>query len=620
MIRCEWKKLLIKRKGWILILIFLIVELAGTLLFTQPYDKVLEDNRLVYESYLSQVEGSLTDETQSFLEAEMERLNSVHQHLEQLKLSYYSGEVAEAEYRESFDSLSEEDAKYTGFSKLYNQYIFVRESNDRSFLYTGGWEVLLTNQNPDYLFLLVLIILLTPIFCEEYACRMNEILLTQKRSSKYQVFAKAAVALTLTSVLLILLQSFTLIYCAARFGLPNSTFSLQSIRSFGTTVKQINLWQAFGLQFALKLVGYLYAAIVILFLSVLLKKFALTLMTAIGILPLPLLTVDGAESFLSIPGPWALTVGNVYLNGGKNELNCGQIGLLLLLCLGLICAMLYFIFKKNTNWQLKKRRHLGVVVLCVAMMLLTGCVKSEETVIYNRVTGDQYETDTFIVMTASDGSTITDKATGNIYAFPLNPLEGEIITCGRTVYGKGDNVWYLRTTTHYPSAGWDTITTDCDLVKLELDTMKEYVVYQWNEETDWFFGLLDRNSKEPDSFSVELLFIHGRKMYYVDTSQATLNCMDLNTGKYEVILSEMYSTDVAYDGLNLYYLDSYSRLIIHNVCTDIKRVVDEVVAKDFLLTDDGILFQNRRDQLAICSWNNVTNEITKISGTDSLYN
>ncbi len=619
MIRYEWKKLLIKRKGWLLILAFLIVELAGCLLFTQPYDKVLEDNRAVYESYLSQVKGTLTEEKRTFLETEMERLNSVHHELEQLKQSYYSGDVTEAEYREAFDRLSAEDAKYIGFSKLYNQYIFVRESDDRSFLYTGGWKVLLTDQSPDYLFMLVLIILLTPIFCEEYACRMNEILLTQKRSAKYQVLAKVAVALILTFVLTMLLQSFSFIYCATRFGLPNGTFSLQSIRSFGSTVKHMNLWQAFCLQLALKVVGYLYAAIVILLLSVLLKKFALTLMTAIGILPLPLLTAGGAESFLSVPAPWALTVGSVYLNGGKNELSRTQIGLQLLLSFILIFVMLYLIYKRNTNWQLKKRKHFGVAALCVLPLLLIGCVKSEETVIYNRATADRYETDAFIVTTGLDGATIMDKTTGTSYAFPLSPLEGEIVTCGRTVYGKGDNVWYLRTTTHYPTAGWDTITTDCDLVKLELDTMKESVVYQWNEETDWFFGLLDRSSKEPDSFSIELLFIHGRKMYYVDTSQATLNCMNLNSGDYEVILSEMYSTDVAYDGSNLYYLDSYNRLVIHNADTCIKQAVDEVVAKDFLLTNDGVLFQNRRDHLAIYSWNNTTNEITEISEIDSLY-
>lgn len=614
MIRYEWKKLLFGRKGWLLILVFLIAEFAGTLLFTKPYDAVLENNRAVYEACLSQVEGSLTEEKRAFLESGMERFDSVRQELEQLKRDYYSGNVIEEEYRESFDLLAAEDGKYTGFSKLYSQYIFVRESDDRSFLYTGGWEVLLTDQEPDYLFLLAMIILLAPIFCEEYACRMHEILLTQKRSAKYQVLAKVTVALTLTFLLTVVLQLADLIYCAVRFGLPDGTFSLQSIYSFGRTAKQMTLWQAFGFQFALKVVGYLYAAVVILFLSVLLKKFALTLMASIVILPLPFLTVTGTDVFLAIPGPWALTIGSIYLNGGAGELDWKSLGRLLLMVFAIVIAMLYFIHRRNTNWQLKERKPgRAAVGMIVLSLLLSGCGQRDAAIIYNRSDSGQYETDEYILVGSYDGAVLTDKATGKTYAFPLNPLEGEIITCGTTFYGVGDAVYYLRTTTHRVSAGWDTITTNCDLIRLELDTMEESVVYQWNEETDWFFGLLDRSSTEANSFAVELLFIHGREMYYVDISQSTLNRMDLITGEWEVILSEMYSQDVAYDGTNLYYLDSYNRLVIQDLNTGSKRAIDEVVAGDFLLTQDGIYFQNRRDHMAVYFWSDAATGIQKIS-------
>lgn len=618
MIRYEWKKLLIGRKGWLLILVLLIADLGSMLLFTKPYDSVLENNRAVYETYLAQVEGLLTEEKRNYLETEMERLNSVHQELEQLKRDYYSGKVTEEAYRETFDQLAAEDAKYTGFSKLYSQYIFVRESADRSFLYTGGWEVLLTDQQPDYLFLLALIVLLTPIFCEEYSCRMHEILLTQKRSAKYQVAAKVTVALTITFALTTVLQLADLIYCAARFGLPNGTFTLQSIRSFGSAAKQMTLWQAFGLQFVLKAAGYLYVAVVILFLSVILKKFALTLMASIAILPLPLLTTGGADSFLSVPGPWALTVGSIYLNGGESELNWAQLGCLLLMATVFVFIMLYIICRQNTNWQLKgKLPRKMACLICILPLLLTGCGQSESAVVYNRSQADQYETDLYIICATFDGATITEKATGNTYAFPMSPSEGEIITCGNTIYGQGNTVWYLRTTTHQPSAGWDTIHTDCDLVKLDLANMEETVVYQWNEDRDWFFGLLDRSSTAPTSFSVELLFVHGRELYYVDTSQSTLNRMDLTTGEYEVILSEMYSQDVAYDGKNLYYLDSYNRLVIYDLTTDDKRAIDEVVAKDFLLTQNGIYFQNRRDNSEIYYWDDIEGRAVKIADEDA---
>ena len=614
MIRYEWKKLLFGRKGLLLILLLLIAEFAGTLLFTQPYDAVLENHRAVYESYLAQVEGSLTAENRAYLESEMERLNAVHQELEQLKMDYYSGEITEEAYREAFDRMAPEDARYIGFSTLYSQYIFVRESENRAFLYTGGWELLLTDHEPDYLFLLALIVLLTPVFCEEYACRMHEILLTQKRSARHLVLAKVTVALSLTFVLTVVLQIFDLGYCAARFGLPNGTFTLQSLYSFGDTAKHLTLRQAFGLQFALKVLGYLYASVLVLFLSAVLKKFARTLMASIAVLPLPFLTVGSAGGVVPIPGPWALTMGSVYLNGGAGELSWAELGQLLLMVAAIICTMLYLIRRCNTNWQLKGGTPGKMALwLCVLPLLLAGCAQGEEAVIYNRSAAGQYERDAFVIATTHEGATITEKTTGNTHAFPLTPLEGEIITCGDTLYGQGDAVYYLRATTHHPNAGWDTVDTDCDLVKLDLGTMKESVVYQWNEDTDWFFGLLDRGSTAPASYSVELLFVHGNGMYYVDVSQSTLNRMDLNTGGYDVVLREMYSQDVAYDGQNIYYLDSYNRLVIHNIETGEKLPIDEVVAGQFWLTEDGICFQNRRDGSALYFWSFADQSVEKLN-------
>ena len=78
--------------------------------------------------------------------------------------------------------------------------------------------------------------------------------------------------------------------------------------------------------------------------------------------------------------------------------------------------------------------------------------------------------------------------------------------------------------------------------------------------------------------------------------------MDLLTGRTDVVLSSLNSQDLAYDGENLYYLDSYNRLVIHNLYSSTKQAIDEVVANGFLLTHGGIYFQNRRENSAIYFW------------------
>lgn len=618
MIRYEWKKLLFARRGLVVILLLLTLELIGTLAFTQPYDRDLEANREIYESYLSQVRGSLTPEKRDYLEAEVERLDAAHRDLEYLKQDYYQGAVTEEEYREKLDILAPLDEAYLGFSRVYSQYIFVRETDVRSFLYTGGWEVLLTEQEPDYLFLLALVILLTPIFCEEYACRMHEILLTQKKSARYQVGAKLLVALTLTAVLTAILEGFRLGYCALRFGLPDGGCSLQSLYSFADAQKGLNLWQGFWLQFALKEIGYLYAGIVILFLSVVLKKFATTLIMGIVLLPLPLLTVSDPKAFLRVPGPWALSVGSIYLNGGEGEVSWSELGILGLqvcLCVFLMLACIHW---RNANWQLKKKPVRGTLLLCLMALTLTGCAGEKEETVFNYADCRRYETDAYAITSEFETSELLDKRTGERFAFPMTPMGSRSVTCGSTIFGTGDTVYYLKFTSHRPGTIRALVEQKRELVKLDLSNMKEETVYAWNDEQEWFFGLLDREDSKTGNFIAEMLFVHENGMYYYDSMAGSVNRMDLRTGKHEVILSRTNSPDLAFDGTGIYYLDEYNRLAWLEPGSGTVRTTDDVVANRFLLAPEGVYFLNRRDGDTLYLWDPETGVDVKLSDVPGL--
>ncbi len=355
----EWKKLLLRRGGIWLLLLFFVGEIAISVLFRQPYDRVLEQNRQVYDRYLSSVNGPLTQQKREYIEREMARLNEVHMQLSQLNSSYYQGKIPQDEYQTQLAELTQQDADYDGFAKLYTQYIYVREVPERRyFLYTGGWERLLTDWEPDYLLLLVLVLLLTPVFCEEYESRMDQILLTQKRSAGAQVLWKAAAAGSLTVLLTAAAQLCRVITYAA-YGLPNGSYPLESLVSFGASVKGLSILQGFFLQFALKELGYLYCALAILALSVLLKKFALTLMAGLIALPLPFLTLRDAFVLVPIPGPWALTVGTVYLAPsqeltGFTEMTPLRLGLFVLTVAVLMVLLFFYVWWNNTNWAIKR--------------------------------------------------------------------------------------------------------------------------------------------------------------------------------------------------------------------------------------------------------------------------
>lgn len=630
MLGFEWKKLLVNRHGLWLIIAFLLAELLGTLLLTQPYDKTLEENRGVYESYLAPMIGGLTPEKRSSLEAEMERLDGVHQQIEQLKRDYYAGKVSEEEYRSTFDALLKDDQLYPGFSKLYSQYIFVREQENRSFLYTGGWETLLTDQEPDYLFLLLLIVVLSPIFCEEYASRMNEILLTQKYSARHQVGVKLCVALTLTAGLTAILQGMELCYCAARFGLPNGSFTLQSLLSFGKAAKPLSLWQAFWLQFALKEIGYCYAAIWILFLSVWLKKYALTLMAGICILTLPFLTVESNDVFLRIPAPWALTLGSIYLNGSKTytdsqtgeqltkvaELSMAEIAAFVAVVALIAGCMLLFIRSKNTNYQMKRSKRLGALAMAwAAALLLSGCTPAAEPVIFNSSTANWCESGPYLLLQTQYGTALIDQESGQEYPFPADAFAGETVFNGSSFFCANGYAYYVRETELHPTAGFDMIASSSALMRLDLETMSEEVCYQWDTEPSWFFGLLDKESTDASVMGIETFFIHKNDLYFV--ANEDLLKMNLTTGQYETYLEDLNARDIAYDGRNLYYVDAYSRLVMHDLERREDHPMDQVITEKFLLTPEGIYFLNRKDQNTLYYWDSQKGQAIKLDDTSA---
>ncbi len=598
MLRYELKKMLFRRGGLFLIIGLLLIE-GVALFFTQPYDQELESNRASYERYLRRVEGPLTDEKRSFLEAEMSRLEQNRVAMEALKNDYFLGKISEAEFRMKFEEYAPGEEVYTGFTKLFSQYIFVREDPARSFLYPGGWEVLLTDRVPDLLFLLTLIILLTPVFCEEHASGMAQMLLTQRRSAWYIVPAKVAAVVLVVSSLTAVLQLYELIYASLVFGLPHGDYSLRSLMTFGATSGSLTLWQAFWLQFALKELGYLFAALLMLFLSVLLKKVSLTLMAGIALLPLPHLAVQEIGKFLPLPGPWALAVGSVYLQSDEAQLLIPQV---VLISAVMSLGMLLVIRQRNVNRQLTGAWKRLLLLGCIAL-LLAGCSRAPETpVYYNSGDARVFESDRYrIEMQYGEdyqelGYTLLNKDTGESVPFPLDARNGQSVSCGWSFYGEGDLVYYIKTTvvTSEPLGSGLTVSYDT-LVKLNLNTMEEQVLYQWNADPRWFFGLLDRPCWEPQE--CQPLFLHGGKMYYSDNS---IICrMDLSTGAWETFSENRGDVDIAYDGRYFYYLDPYSRLNRRSLDTGQNQLLENVVASKFLLTPQGIFFLNKQDRNAL---------------------
>ena len=603
MIAYEWKKMLLCRRGAILMALVLAAQLVGLLGFTKAFDPVLEENRAVYDRYLAEVEGPLTDEKRSFLEENMNRLSENRKELEQLEQRYSMGEIDDAAYEQAFETLSAADRDFVGFGKLYSQYIFVRENGERSFLYPGGWEILLGSQQPQYLYLLLLVFLIVPVFCQEYSTQMDCILLTQRKSGRDSWKAKAGAVFLLVSVMTLLWELILTGYCAVRFGLPDWDYSLQSLVRFGTTAKRMPLWAAWLLQLGLKELGYLSAATWILFFSVLLRKYSVALMASIVFLVLPFLTVNANTAFLRVPGPWALTLGPIYLITEKfyqnsfrmvqpfKEVSWTELELQAGLSCLILLVQLAVIRFKSTNYHFRSRKRASTAMLALMLVgILTGCgFTDQDAVIYNSDDSGCFEDESVEIYQAEDLTTwLRDKETGMVYQLPLDAqAEPEQITA---FFAQNDSLYYLA-------------SYGAELKRMDLRTLQEHGVVSWQKPYKWFFGLMDAPEDTQYRWTTGF-FLHGNRMYYAQNNE--LFCLDLLTGQEQPMPQRMTGRNFAYDGTALYLTDAYSRLVWMDLDTGESRTIPQVVASYFRLTEDGIYYVNQQKGDTVWLWDGET--------------
>lgn len=279
--------------------------------------------------------------------------------------------------------------------------------------------------------------------------------------------------------------------------------------------------------------------------------------------------------------------------------------------------MLLCIRHKNTNHHLRIKSSRTVATLLSIMLLCTGCAGQAETLCYNSKQSNCFESEQYIVFADGlGGYYFVDKQTDTVRNFPLDAFQGETSKVTGSFYSTNGKLYYLKVHQQALTGNTEAMTEYFSLVELDITTMRERVVYQWKQSTKWFFGALDKDSAEPSPYYIDSFFLHEGKLYYPNDD--TLYRMDLQSGRYEAYLKlPNPGANLAYNGTRLYYTDQYNRLTALDLKTENNEVLDNVVARDFVYTPDGIYFLNIRDNSTLYYWNDFTQIPQKLDDTEA---
>lgn len=641
----EMKKMFVHQKGLFYIGLFFVLSIASLLGLDTPSNRDIAMNAEPYLFYLDQVNGPYSENTERFFADEAKKLSDAKIALRQAYDDWYDGKMSAQQLQAVSVPLEKIVQHERGFTLIYDQYAYIREHPDnRYFLSTNGWDGLLAHDRLDLLFLALLLVLVAPVFCYEFESKMDPLILTVYKGTRTQAGCKIALASMTVIVLSLFLCGLRYWFFDLKYGLENGSYPLQSLSYFGTSTKNISLFGTFLAVTACNLFGNLCFALLIMFVAVCIKKYALTLFACTALILLPYYGFSLESSKYFLPGPLGFMVATGYFRGSEYDHNrftdqmdtvfqevSGSSWLMLFaitLCLGIGMSMV--ILRRHSNvWSTRQRRY-GVRPLCLVSILccaafgLGGCVSQEDTKhadIYNWSSRQAFENERYrFYLDETDLNdrkiVFADKQTGKTSDLIRNPLQS-LTRVADSIYGNGALVYYMKY--DYDKSQFREAVDRLSIIEVDTSNFTERMVFEKNVNTQKsnFLRFVHGDKSEFLFFEwASSFFLDKDNIYFIGRDE--IRKVNAFSGSTKVIIRSPLLRSVAFDGRHIYYTNGKSEVAKYDTQMDTETRFPDIITEFFVLTDTELLFLNRKDRQKIYAMNLSESAIRKITDTPAL--
>lgn len=617
----ELKKIMIWQRGALYLGLVLLLSVFLLIVSDSPYDSSMEQYKNEYEWYLDKVNGYCTADKAAYLEQEALAIAEAKRNINTALENYYDGKISEDEY----DKLSTEYnailEKQDGFEVIYQQYLYICENiGNCYFLQTNGWAGLLNGGTLNFLLVFGILLFVTPVFCSEYSCQMDALILTAKegrKSSRYKI-------LIILSGVLLLCISISLmeyIFYNLKYGLPNGNYPIQSLCYFADSSKSVTLFEGYLYIGLLRSFGGIFLAILLMFISVLTRKYTFTLLAGAVSVILPYIGLSKTGIY-HLPLPLPFLLGTDFFSGSiiSNDALTGEamtvfseistVSLWILLSVSfVICIMaILWIFRCSTNrWQMNvgKKCVSSLVLIFCLLFTMTGCSGDDEkgSPVYNSSAvydGMGYE---IIQDTETLQYLLKNNLTGETIDLVRSPMFGvfsdeEKVLC---YFVNPTCLYYTTLTTqrHVDRIGnYNSSTTKVSVIKLNLSTFEEKTIFE--QVTDSGHSILGIEYETGDKWEFlqyhsafflnhdDLFFVGNDGIRKVNRSTKSITKIDIPT-----------NGNIAFDGENIFYKNEQSVLKRYDISTNETMLYENIIVSDFGMDEQFIYYVSRADQSAV---------------------
>ena len=614
----EVKKIMLCQRGLFYIALVLLFGTVWLVLSDNPVDIAMEQYKNEYEWYLEKVNGYCTEESSLYLEQEAERIAEAKERQNSLLENYYDGKISEREYKKESRETQKVLERQNGFEVIYQQYLYICENaGNRCFLQTNGWMGLLGKGTLNFILFLGILLIVTPVFCSEYSCQMDNLILTAREGRKSALY-KLLITTTVVLFLSLCISFIEYGFYKFKYGLPDGDYPIQSIRYFADSSKGMSLLEGYVSIGLLRMFGGVFLTIFLLFISVLAKRYALTLLTGAVSVMIPYIGL-AKTSIYRLPLPLPFLLGTDFFAGdivmsdaltGDEKIIFAEVDMVTLLTLlfvsVLLCtlAVVWILWRNSNRWLMKagqKKRGAAFAVLVGLALAVTGCSGREKTgsVVYN--SSADYDCMGYeIIRDAGDFEySLKNTSTGETYPLARSPVFGvfsdeeEI----RAFYVCPPYLYYTTSVmeSYVNRVGnYNSNITKVSVVELNLNTFEEKTIFE--QMTNSGRSLMGIDYEAGDKWKFldfhHAFFLNDDNLFFIGNDGITkVNRYTRKTVKLDIPANG----NISFDGESIFYKNEQGVLTRYDVSSNETYTYEAIVAYDFCMDEQSIYYVSRTD-------------------------
>lgn len=577
---------------------FLLLKFIVSLFTPYSTDATIEQSKTQYINYLSEFGGKLTPEKEQAILEEFDRINDASNETNTVREQFLKGEINKTVFSEKISELSKITSREDVFLKIFEQYEYaVQNSDRREIIYTAGWQQLLTNESPDLLLVLLIVILGSQTFAREYENGMIEILLTSK-NGRNSLAAKKFTVNILTSAGCTVLFVLVNIFSAVSLGLNNFSSPLESLPEFYNTPEHISLIEALVLTSLIKILGYSFFSLLVQIVSATIKKTLPTMCVSFGFVLIQYAGFGATDFKYRYAVPYGLMLACGYLKG---ENDTGNVhfspiypeelgGIITATALIFVLLAIFLISSYSTKKRLKK-----FALFVSISILLCGCENQSEDIQMFRLNGTEWTDSSEYVFSYLKNGTMINKATGESIDFIRDPFYDIKTDSDKTpitapIFATNNKAYFLY------DNGVSIVIKERNLVD-----MSDRIIYQSaGNERDYFLGL-GHSYATMHSYTIDGFFLNDSYIYFI-TSRGITQINRLTSCLTEIITDSQIE-NVIFDGTDIFYISSDYTLVkyLSDSGTTEQVIPDRI--SDCVIIGDRIYYSCIQDgnKLYMCS-------------------